>query len=146
MGCPYSIPVRFALLALTSMFSASASEADASAISHSIQALHFPHSTILDPIFDSPTGTQIVNYTRCGDSAIWTGHYLAAEAFRYAVHTPLTHSPTPAAPSRVFSICWMSPATMSSRDAWYPTPHRLILSTDISTWHKPDILTWRRHS
>src|SRR5205807_4231335 len=23
--------------------------------------------------------------TRCGDSAIWTGHYLAAEAFRYHV-------------------------------------------------------------
>src|SRR5262249_44955979 len=27
----------------------------------------------------------IAGYTRCGDSAIWTGHYLAAEAFRYKV-------------------------------------------------------------
>ena len=26
-----------------------------------------------------------MGYTRCGDSAIWTGHYLAAEAFRYSV-------------------------------------------------------------
>ena len=78
------------------MFSASASEADALAISHNIQALHFPHSTILDPIFDSPTSTQIVTYTRCGDSAIWTGHYLAAEAFRYAV----THSPDALANAR----------------------------------------------
>src|SRR5262249_49200232 len=54
-----------------------------------IQAIHLPYSTILDPIFDGPASTRIVNYTRCGDAAIWTGHYLAAEAFRYAV----THSP-----------------------------------------------------
>ncbi|PWU01280.1 MAG: hypothetical protein C5B51_23150 [Terriglobia bacterium] len=66
-----------------------ASEADALAISQNIQARHFPYFTVLDPIFDSPTGSQIVTYTRCGDSAIWTGFYLAAEAFRYNV----THSP-----------------------------------------------------
>src|SRR5262249_21198054 len=40
---------------------------------------------ILDPIFAAPDSDQIVGYTRCGDSAIWTGHYLAAEAFRYKV-------------------------------------------------------------
>ena len=28
---------------------------------------------------------QIAGYTRCGDSALWTGAYLAAEAFRYKV-------------------------------------------------------------
>src|SRR5262249_25166510 len=28
---------------------------------------------------------RIVSYTHCGDSATWTGHYLAAEAFRYKV-------------------------------------------------------------
>jgi uncharacterized protein (TIGR03437 family) len=67
---------------------AQASEADALAISQNIQARHFPYFTVLDPAFDSPTGNQIVNYTRCGDSAIWTGFYLAAEAFRYSV----THS------------------------------------------------------
>jgi len=49
---------------------------------------HMPHGTILDPVFASSTSDQIVSYSRCGDSAIWTGHYLAAEAFRYKV----THS------------------------------------------------------
>ena len=44
-----------------------------------------PFGTVLDPMYASPTSTQIVGYTRCGDSAIWTGHYLAAEAFRYRV-------------------------------------------------------------
>src|SRR5436309_1651674 len=62
-----------------------ASEADALAISANIQARHMPFGTILDPIYDSPTSNQIVGYTRCGDSALWTGGYLAAEAFRYKV-------------------------------------------------------------
>ncbi|HZT29868.1 MAG TPA: hypothetical protein VFA33_08300 [Bryobacteraceae bacterium] len=62
-----------------------AAEADALAISANIQARHLPFGTILDPIFAAPQSNQIVGYTRCGDSAIWTGHYLAAEAFRYAV-------------------------------------------------------------
>src|SRR5580704_12461750 len=62
-----------------------ASEADALAISANIQARHTPFGTILDPIFASAGSQQIIGYTRCGDSAIWTGHYLAAEAFRYQV-------------------------------------------------------------
>jgi uncharacterized protein (TIGR03437 family) len=62
-----------------------AAEADALAILANIQARHLPFGTILDPIFASATSNQIVGYTRCGDSAIWTGHYLAAEAFRYKV-------------------------------------------------------------
>lgn len=62
-----------------------AAEPDALAISATIQARHLPFGTILDPIFASPDSDQIVDYTRCGDSAIWTGHYLAAEAFRYKV-------------------------------------------------------------
>jgi hypothetical protein len=67
-----------------------ASEADALTISQNIQQLHMPYGTILDPIFASsdPSSTaysQVVGYTRAGDSAIWTGHYLAAEAFRYKV-------------------------------------------------------------
>jgi uncharacterized protein (TIGR03437 family) len=44
-----------------------------------------PFGTILDPVYASPTSNQIVGYTRCGDSALWTGAYLAAEAFRYKV-------------------------------------------------------------
>ncbi len=44
-----------------------------------------PYGGILDPIFASPTSEQITGYTRCGDSALWTGHYLAAESYRYSV-------------------------------------------------------------
>lgn len=68
----------------------SAAESDAVAISQNIVALHLPYGTILDPRFassdpNSPDYSAVVSYTRCRDSAIWTGHYLAAEAFRYAV-------------------------------------------------------------
>jgi uncharacterized protein (TIGR03437 family) len=76
---------RLCSLLLAIAIPGAAAEADAIAISQTIQARHFPHSTLLDPIFDSPTSFRIVGYTRCGDSAIWTGHYLAAEAFRYKV-------------------------------------------------------------
>ena len=64
---------------------ARAAEADALAISAGIQARHMPFGTILDPMYASPASNQIVGYTRCGDSALWTGAYLAAEAFRYKV-------------------------------------------------------------
>jgi uncharacterized protein (TIGR03437 family) len=60
-------------------------EADALAISANIRARHMPFGTILDPIFASPASDQIAGYTHCGDSALWTGAYLAAEAFRYKV-------------------------------------------------------------
>lgn len=62
-----------------------ASDADALAISRAIQDRHMIYGTILDPVFASSTSDTIVSYSRCGDSAIWTGHYLAAEAFRYKV-------------------------------------------------------------
>ncbi len=67
------------------VFPALASEADALAISANIQARHMPFGAILDPIYFSPASDQIVGYTRCGDSALWTGAYLAAEAFHYKV-------------------------------------------------------------
>ena len=35
--------------------------------------------------YASSTSNQIVGYSRCGDSALWTGAYLAAESFRYKV-------------------------------------------------------------
>src|SRR5205823_8118019 len=65
-----------------------ASEKDALSISLNIQARHLPYGTILDPVFASRDSNEVVSYSRCGDSAIWTGHYLAAEAFRYKA----THS------------------------------------------------------
>ena len=62
-----------------------AGEADAIAIVKRIQARHLPYGTILDPIFAAQDSGQIMSYTRCADSALWTGHYLAAESFRYKV-------------------------------------------------------------
>jgi hypothetical protein len=64
-----------ALLACAPALAAGA-EADALAISANIQARHLPFGTILDPIFTAPDSNGIAGYTRCGDSAIWTGHYL----------------------------------------------------------------------
>ena len=77
-------------LVLAIALPARASEQDALAISANIQQLHMPHGTIIDPMFlsgnpqDSGYNT-IDRYTHGGDSAIWTGHYLAAEAFRFQV-------------------------------------------------------------
>jgi hypothetical protein len=73
-----------------------AAEADALAIDAILQARHVPFGTVLNPIFAAPGSTQIAGYTRCGDSAIWTGHYLAAEAYRYRV----THAPDALANAR----------------------------------------------
>ena len=60
-------------------------EEAALSISKRIQERHLPHGTILGAIFSAPNSDEIATYTRAGDSAIWTGHYLAAESFRYAV-------------------------------------------------------------
>ena len=60
-------------------------ERTAEQISSRIRDVHIPYGTIIDPVFESPESDLIVSYTRTGDSAIWTGHYLAAEAFRYRV-------------------------------------------------------------
>src|SRR5688572_25407941 len=66
----------------------------ADAISANIQSLHlvaeFPNATIVDPRFASgdpldPGYSTIVGYSHAGDAAIWTGHYLAAEAKRFEV-------------------------------------------------------------
>jgi hypothetical protein len=73
-----------AAVILAAMLCNSCEEA-AEAISANIQGRHLPFGTILDPIFASSFSDSIVGYTRCGDSAIWTGHYLAAESFRYKI-------------------------------------------------------------
>jgi uncharacterized protein (TIGR03437 family) len=78
-----------AVLLLLAAVPITAAELDALAISANIQARHLPFGTILDPFYASATSNQITGYTRCGDSAIWTGHYLAAESYRYRV----TNSP-----------------------------------------------------
>ncbi|HUS07050.1 MAG TPA: hypothetical protein VMZ52_12160 [Bryobacteraceae bacterium] len=80
------IPLRI-LLALIVVAAASAQnlEDQALQISRNIQQIHVPFGTILDPMYPSASNNSIIGYTRCGDSATWTGHYLAAEAFRYKV-------------------------------------------------------------
>ena len=62
-----------------------ASEEDAIWISRGILDRHMPSGTLVNPVYEAPGSDQILTYTRCGDSAIWTGHYLAAESFRYRV-------------------------------------------------------------
>ncbi|HUQ91825.1 MAG TPA: hypothetical protein VM120_09095 [Bryobacteraceae bacterium] len=62
-----------------------AGEVDALAVSRNIQARHTPFGALIDPVFTAPESEEITSYTRCGDSALWTGHYLAAESFRYKV-------------------------------------------------------------
>jgi hypothetical protein len=86
-----------------------ASEQDAVAISRNIRALHMPHRTLIDPIFESAGNSEVDRYTRGGDSAIWTGHYLAAEAFRYGV----TRSPEALANARkaLGGIRWLVDVT-----------------------------------
>jgi hypothetical protein len=76
---------RAIFLLFAAVLSSFPAESDALAISANIQAKHFLNNTILDPIYASAGSDQIVGYTRCGDSALWTGHYLAAEVFRYKV-------------------------------------------------------------
>jgi hypothetical protein len=77
--------MRSVVILLFAFIPLQSAEPDALAISANIQAKHLPYGTILDPIYAAKDSDQIVNYTRCGDSAIWTGHYLAAESYRYAV-------------------------------------------------------------
>jgi hypothetical protein len=73
------------VLFLLCLFPALAAEADAVSLTATIRARHMPYGAILDPIFVSPDTEEMLTYTRCGDSALWTGHFLAAESFRYKV-------------------------------------------------------------
>jgi len=87
---PLRRAVLLPLLLAFNIGSAQASDLDAIDISTNIQLSHMPYDTLLDPVFGSsdPASldyTRIVSYSRAGDSAIWTGHYLAAEAFHYQV-------------------------------------------------------------
>lgn len=79
------MPLRCFLVTILLSLPSVAAESDALAIDANIRARHLPFGTILDPICLTPSSPQITNYTRCGDSALWTGAYLAAESFRYNV-------------------------------------------------------------
>src|SRR5271155_5984532 len=87
MSSSFAIRVFTVLVVLLAALppKASAAEQDALTIDAVIQARHLPYGTILDPVLSLPDLSSVVDYSRCGDSALWTGHYLAAEAYRYAV-------------------------------------------------------------
>ena len=77
---------------LAAAVAAAPTEADAVAISQVIQQRHWPYLTLLNPRFvtgdsTSPDFMTLApsGYTQAADNAIWTGHYLAAEATRYSV-------------------------------------------------------------
>jgi len=57
-------------IAVVSISAIQVGEGDALAIDANILARHIPFATLLDPIYASSTSTQIVGYTRCGDSAL----------------------------------------------------------------------------
>ena len=79
----------FILCALCVVLPVRAEEQDAIAISKTIQQRHQLNGLMIDPIFAAPLSDELVGYGRAGDSALWTGHYLAAESFRYqATHSP----------------------------------------------------------
>jgi hypothetical protein len=59
-------------------------ERRANQIGKELRKRHLPHGTVFDPVFASPESDEIVGYQHAGDAAIWTGHFIAAEAFRYA--------------------------------------------------------------
>ena len=75
--------LRFSGLLLLSAAALYAAEADAIAIENTLRLRHLPYQTVLDPVLGA--NRTAVSYTRCGDSATWTGHYLAAEAYRFRV-------------------------------------------------------------
>jgi len=67
---------------------------------HKMRKNHLPYGTLLRAIMSEATSTsaneafgeegnevkgKVLNHTGEGDSAIWTGHYLAAMSYRYAV-------------------------------------------------------------
>lgn len=58
-------------------------EREARLIDDELVARHMPFGTVVDPVYASPVSHEITGYSRGGDSALWTGFYLAAEAFRW---------------------------------------------------------------
>lgn len=98
-GIPGAIPGDGAP-PLTDSGAATPFEAVALQVDLKLRAVNSPHGTVLRAYMDQPSGDswltaygpngpgnpgQVVDYEDGGDSAIWTGHYLASQAFRWAV-------------------------------------------------------------
>jgi hypothetical protein len=60
-------------------------EQDALNISSRIQSHHLPYDLLVETRLAGPESDEIVHFGGAGDSALWTGVYLAAESYRYAV-------------------------------------------------------------
>jgi hypothetical protein len=58
---------------------------EAARIQNTLETRHIPYGMILDPVFAAADSEEIIGYSRCGDSALWTGVWLAAESYRYSV-------------------------------------------------------------
>ena len=48
-----------------------------------ITADHMPHGMVYPAVFDQPVGGSVSGYRHFGDSALWTGGFLASEAYRF---------------------------------------------------------------
>jgi uncharacterized protein (TIGR03437 family) len=80
--------LAFAVLASAGILAvpAQSAEADALAIEANIVANHLPFGDLYDPVYASPTSNTVTGYSRCADAALWTGAWLAAESYHYAVN------------------------------------------------------------
>ena len=76
--------VRVAIVLILFGRTVHGSDLDAERISDRIQSHHTPHGVVGEARMASPDSSELVHIDD-GDGAIWTGHYLAAESYRYAV-------------------------------------------------------------
>jgi hypothetical protein len=61
------------------------SDDDARAITRRLQDRHVPFGLVFDAVYDPPDGDTLAHWDGLRDAALWTGCYLAAEAFHHAV-------------------------------------------------------------
>jgi hypothetical protein len=124
--------IRAVALGWVAIGLAAAGESEALAISERIAARHLPFGTVLDPMLE---GDTLVGYTRCGDSAIWSGHYLAAESYRYAVtRTPESLAAVQRAIDGVWLLVEVTGRNLLARCA-----------VPVDSPHAPGILAEERH-
>jgi hypothetical protein len=89
---------------------------DAIAISARIQKQHLLYGFIAETKFASAESGEITGTVGNGDSALWTGAYLAAEAFRYAVtRSPSAFSSLKNAIERVGDVSAIAPTGFVAR-------------------------------
>ncbi|HUP56611.1 MAG TPA: hypothetical protein VM598_04105, partial [Bdellovibrionota bacterium] len=74
------------LLTLLTVPSTQAGELDALMLSEHTRRYHMPYGQVAMTLTETPNSSdEILFYMDVGDTALWTGTYLAAESFRYSV-------------------------------------------------------------